>query len=216
MNTYNEYRGDYMCKEERANNFNEHNIHSYKERLKLHFEEKKKIVEKALMFVQENKTYFFDVSTNIQLLAKALNKKVTVYTHSLDNMQILSEKKDVSVHSIGGCFNKKNRFFYNQDYKEYFEGIEFDVAFLGAAAIMKDGIYYNNEEDAFIKREVVKKSKKVILLAEHQKYANIACHKGVSFNEIHIIIVDPMSCNSFVDIITSKNIEIDPHSLILI
>lgn len=32
-------------------------------------------------------------------------------------------------------YNNKNRFFYRTDYKEYFEGIEFDAAFIGAGAM---------------------------------------------------------------------------------
>lgn len=189
--------------------------HSYEERLSMHSEEKKKIVEKALMFIKEDKTYFFDVSTSIQILAKAVDKKITVYTHSLDNLYILSDKKDVSVHSVGEILNRNNRFFYKPDDKDYFEGIKFDLAFLGATAITRDGIYYDNKEDAAIKREAAKKAKRVILLAEHEKYKNTACYKGLDLNEIDIIIVDPMTCNSFVDIIVSQNINIDPHSLII-
>ncbi|MFT8315415.1 MAG: hypothetical protein ABF633_14380 [Clostridium sp.] len=189
--------------------------HSYEERLSIHSEEKKKIVEKALMFIREGKSYFFDVSTSIQFLAQSIDKKITVYTHSIDNLYILSEKKDVEVHSVGNTLNKNNRFFYSEDNKNYFEGINFDVAFLGATAITKDGIYYDDKEDAAIKAEAAKKAKRVILLAEHEKYKNISCYKGLKLNEIDIIIVDPMSCNSFVDIIVSQNINIDPHSLII-
>lgn len=214
-NTYNKSRGDYMCKEEQCKNSNGHNMYSYRERLNLNTNEKKKIVEKAMLFIHKNKTYFFDVSTNIRLLAKSLNKKVTVFTHSLDNFQILSEKQNVSVNLIDGKLNKKNGYFYRTDYKKCFQEVEFDVAFLGAAAITKDGIYYENEEDAFIKQEVIKKSKKVILLAEHQKYENTAYYKGLDLEQINIIIVDPISVISFADIIESKNININPNSLII-
>lgn len=204
-----------MVKEGIGKSFCKYKMRSYKERLNLNINEKKKIAEKAMLFVHNNKTYFFDVSTNVQLLAKYLNKKVTVFTHSLDNFRILSKKQSVLVNLIGGEFNKKNRFFYRTDYKRYFEGIEFDAAFLGAGAIMKDGIYYENEEDAFIKQEVVKKSKKVIILAEHQKYESVTYYKGLDLNQINIIIVDPISQNSFVDIINTQNIKINPHSLII-
>ncbi|MBC2582609.1 DeoR/GlpR family DNA-binding transcription regulator [Clostridium sp. DJ247] len=193
----------------------EYNIPSYEDRLKLHFEEKKNIAQKALLFIHKNKNYFFDVSTNIQLLAKLLNEKVNVFTHSLDNIKILSEKKDVFIYSMGGCFNKKNRFFYKPGCTNYFEELEFDAAFIGAAAIMKDGIYYADEEDAFIKQEAVKKSKKVILLAEHQKYQNSSCYKGLDWNQVDIIILDQISSTSFVDIIKSQNIQIDPNTLLI-
>ena len=101
-----------MIEEKSYKNFNENNIYSYKERLNLNINEKKRIVEKAMHFIHDDGTYFFDVSTNVQLLAKNLNKKATIFTHSLDNFNILSEKQDVLVNLIAGEFNNKNRFFY--------------------------------------------------------------------------------------------------------
>jgi DeoR/GlpR family transcriptional regulator of sugar metabolism len=204
-----------MVKEEIYKNSSQNNMYSYKERLNLNINEKKRIVEKAMLFIHNNGTYFFDVSTNIELLAKGLNKKTTIFTHSLDNFNILSEKQDVVVNLISGEFNNKNRFFYRTDYKKYFERIEFDTAFLGAGAIKRDGIYYENEEDAFIKNEVVKRSKRVILLAEHQKYEKNTYYKGIDLDKINIIIVDPISVSLFWDIIKSQNIEINPNSLII-
>ena len=205
-----------MIEEKSYKNFNENNIYSYKERLNLNINEKKRIVEKAMHFIHNGGTYFFDVSTNVQLLAKSLNEKATIFTHSLDNFNILSEKQDVVVNLIGGEFNNKNRFFYRKDYKKYFDGIEFDSAFLGAGAIRSDGIYYENEEDAFIKNEVVKRSKRVILLAEHQKYQKTTRYKGLDLEQINIIIVDPISVSLFGDIIESQNITINPNSLVII
>ena len=203
-----------MCEEKNYKNFN-NNIYSYKERLNLNINEKKRIVEKAMHFIHNGGTYFFDVSTNVQLLAKSLNKKATIFTHSLDNFNILSEKQDVSVNLIAGEFNNKNRFFYRTDYKKYFDGIEFDSAFLGAGAIRSDGVYYENEEDAFIKSEVAKRSKKVILLAEHQKYEKTTWYKGLTLDQINIIIVDPISVSLFGEITKSQNIEINPNSLVI-
>ena len=204
-----------MVKEEIYKNSSQNNMYSYKERLNLNINEKKRIVEKAMLFIHNNGTYFFDVSTNVELLAKSLKKKTTIFTHSLDNFNILSEKQDVLVNLISGEFNNKNRFFYRTDYKEYFEGMEFDAAFLGAGAIGRDGIYYENEEDAFIKNEVVKRSKKVILLAEHQKYEKNTYYKGLDLDKINIIIVDTISVSLFGDIIKSQNIEINPNSLVI-
>ena len=176
---------------------------------------KRELLKKLCIFIHDNGTYFFDVSTNVQLLAEGLNKKATIFTHSLDNFNILSEKQDVVVNLIAGEFNNKNRFFYRTDYKKYFEGIEFDAAFLGAGAIRNDGIYYENEEDAFIKNEVAKRSKKVILLAEHQKYEKTTYYKGIDLDQINIIIVDPISVSLFGDIIESQNITINPNSLVI-
>ncbi|NSB17287.1 DeoR/GlpR family DNA-binding transcription regulator [Clostridium beijerinckii] len=205
-----------MIGKEGYENFNKDNIFSYKERLKLNVNEKTKIVEKAMKFIHNNKTYFFDVSTSIEFLSRSLDKKVTIFTHSIDNFNILSEKSGMVVNLIGGKFNKKNRFFYRRNYDEYFSGVEFEAAFIGAGAIKGNGIYYENEEDAYIKGEIVKRAKKVILLAEHQKYEKDAFYKGLNLDQVDIIIVDPISISSFSYIMELHNIKINPKSLVII
>ena len=205
-----------MIEKEGYEDFNKDNICSYKERLRLNVDEKPRIVEKAVKFIHNNKTYFFDVSTSIEFLSRSLDKKATVFTHSIDNFDILSEKSGMVVNLIDGRFNKKNRFFYKTNYEECLNGVEFESAFIGAGAIKSDGIYYENQEDAYIKREIVKRAKKVILLAEHQKYEKDALYKGLSLDQANIIIVDPISISSFSNIIVSRKIKIDPKSLVII
>ncbi|MBC2582610.1 DeoR/GlpR family DNA-binding transcription regulator [Clostridium sp. DJ247] len=183
-------------------------IQAYRERLESYSEEKKNIAEKALRFIHEHEHYFFDVSTTVRFLAEYLDKNVTVFTHSLDNIEILSEKNHVFIHSIGGCLHKKNRFFYRPDCTSYFEGILFDTAFLGAAAIMTDGIYYADEEDAFIKQAVTRQSSKVILLADYEKFHRSSYYKGVNWGQVDIIITDRIPPPSFIDIIESQNIQL--------
>ncbi|MCI1478406.1 MAG: DeoR/GlpR family DNA-binding transcription regulator [Clostridium beijerinckii] len=205
-----------MIGKEGYENFNKDNIFSYKERLKLNVNEKTKIVEKAMKFIHNNKTYFFDVSTSVEFLSRSLDKKATIFTHSIDNFNILSEKNGIVVNLIDGKFNKKNRFFYRRNYDEYLSKIEFEAAFIGAGAIKGNGIYYENEEDAYIKGEIVKRAKKVILLAEHQKYEKDSFYKGLNLDRADIIIVDPISVSSFSNIMELHNIKINPKSLVII
>jgi len=188
--------------------FNE-TIQSYRERLGSHSQGKKNIAEKALTFIKEQGHYFFDVSTTVSYLAKKLNKKVTVFTHSLDNIEILLGNRDVSINSIGGFLNKSNRFFYNLDYKNSIENMHFDAAFIGAAAITVDGIYYTDYEDAFIKQVSIKHSDKVIILGGFEKFDKTAYYKGVNWDEINILITDKMPLPIYMDIINSHNIELN-------
>ncbi|WP_238883310.1 DeoR/GlpR family DNA-binding transcription regulator [Clostridium sp. YIM B02551] len=183
-------------------------IKVYKERLKSYSEDKKNIAKRALSFIHYKEHYFFDVSTTISFLSEYLNEEVTVVTHSLDNIEVLSEKENVKVYSTGGFLNRDNRFFYGPDSISYFKNMFFDAVFLGAAAIMENGIYYTDEEDAYIKSEVVKHSSKVIVLAEYEKFMFSSYHMGVALDKIDIIITDKTPPKSFLEIIESKNIEV--------
>lgn len=183
-------------------------IQSYRERLESHSQEKEEIADKALMFIKEKQHYFFDVSTTVSHLAKKLNKKVTVFTHSLDNIEILSGNKDVTVYSIGGCLNKENRFFYNLDYKNSITDIHFDVTFIGAAAITEDGIYFADYEDAFIKQAAVRQSDKIVVLADFGKYGKTAYYKGANWNQINTIVTDRLPPDFYIDIIQRYDIDL--------
>ncbi|GKU24144.1 DeoR/GlpR family DNA-binding transcription regulator [Clostridium folliculivorans] len=176
-------------------------IKEYRERIEAYSEEKRNIAKRALDFIEEDKHYFFDVSTIINFLSKEINKPIWVLTHSLDNIEVLSEKKDISVNSIGGRLNSKNRFFYKADWINYIDGLRFDIAFLGAASITQDGIYYVDEEDAVIKQAAVKKADTVIVLAEYEKFKHLSYYKGVNWDQIDIIITDKMPPSAFVKII---------------
>lgn len=182
-------------------------IKNYRERLEAYSDEKKDIAQRALEFIEEGKHYFFDVSTTVSFLAQYVNKNITVFTHSLDNIEILSEKKDVKVYSMGGCLNKKNRFFYNPDCMSYINGVKFDMAFLGAASITKDGIFYADEEDAYIKSVVCKNSSKIIVLADYEKFNKISYFKGINWDQIDMIITDRMPPDKFIRIIEEKGIK---------
>lgn len=183
-------------------------IKEYKERMKAYSEEKIAIAKKALEFINEDYHYFFDVSTIISFLAKEIKNPVWILTHSLDNIEILSEKKDITLNSIGGYLNIKNRFFYNPSFMNYINNLKLDVAFLGAASITQDGIYYADEEDALIKRAVVKNASKVIVLAEYEKFKLFSYYKGVDWEEIDTIITDKMPPLAFIKILESYNIEL--------
>lgn len=183
-------------------------IKDYRERIESYSEEKRRIATRALEFLNEDEHYFFDVSTIIRLLCENLDKRVTILTHSLDNIEILSENKDVDINSIGGYLNKNNRFFYKLDCLEYLKGIRFDAVFLGAASITEDGFYYVDEEDAFIKHAAVKKSTKVIMLAEYEKFKRSSYYKGASWDEIDVIITNKMPPSTFVQIIETYDIQL--------
>ncbi|WP_010238775.1 DeoR/GlpR family DNA-binding transcription regulator [Clostridium arbusti] len=183
-------------------------IEAYRERLKYYSEEKRSIANKALEFIDENKHYFFDVSTTVSFLAEYINKSIIVVTHSLDNIEIFSDKKDVSVYSIGGCLNNKNRFFYKPGCINYLQGMRFDAAFIGAAAINEDGIYYDDYEDAFIKQAAVKKSCKVIVLTDCKKFKLSSYYKGVNWDQVDVIITDSKPPKIFIDIIEKQDIQL--------
>ena len=74
--------------------------------------EKEKIAHLANELISDSQLIFFDVSTTILELAKIIDKKVTIFSHSLDNAIILGNNENVDFHILGGKFHRQNRFYY--------------------------------------------------------------------------------------------------------
>lgn len=153
--------------------------------------EKREIAKKAATFLKDNDLCFFDVSTTIALLSDLVSKKISVYTHSLDNAEILARKDFVDFHLLGGRFNQENRFFYDlYMIKNQLEDVYFDYAFIGAASLTEDGIYFVDKEDARIKKEAIKRAKRVYVLADYEKFNKTSYYKSADLADIDVVITN--------------------------
>lgn len=133
---------------------------------------------------------YLDVSTTILLLSSMIDISCTVYTHSIDNAYSLSHKKQCSINLIGGQFNFDNRFFSSEYSKQIIENTKFDVAIIGAASLEKDGIYYNDIDDAAVIRSVVRSARKVVLISEMSKFNKKAHYRGSDWSNVDIFVTD--------------------------
>ncbi|MFC6175591.1 DeoR/GlpR family DNA-binding transcription regulator [Companilactobacillus huachuanensis] len=165
-------------------------IVSFNDRLDEFSDAKKHIAELAQMFIQVQGTYFFDVSTTILKLAQIVDKKVTIYTHSLDNAIMLSGNPEINLHALGGEFFPKNRFFYSLNEAEILKHINFDVAFIGAAGLKDGQVSFEDQEDAYIKQLIMKNAKVKILLAENVKFTKKSTYSIGELVDFDYLITD--------------------------
>ena len=144
-------------------------ILGYKGRAEQSSKEKAKIAHLATQLISDSQLIFYDVSTTVLELAKITDKKVTIFSHSLDNALVLGENENVDFHIIGGRFHKKNRFYYSLEESESLNRIKFDLAFLGAASLSDGQVSFEDQEDVLMKKRAFKTSKIRVLLAETSK-----------------------------------------------
>ena len=183
-------------------------IKEYRERLQEGSAEKEKLAQKAYEFIQPNGHYFFDVSTTVRFLAQKIDKPVWIWTHSLDNVEVLSEKSEAQVSTIGGRLQKEDRFFYHPNCAEYLASLHFDAAFLGTATINKEGLFYTDENDAFLKKAALRHSKCRIVLAEADKFNATSYHKAAGWDEIDILITDAEPPLEMKRIFTARHVQV--------
>ncbi|WP_268958437.1 DeoR/GlpR family DNA-binding transcription regulator [Paenibacillus apii] len=183
-------------------------IKAYKERAAAASAQKLEIARTANAYIGKGEVIFMDVSTTIRELCAEIREKITVYTHSLDNAEVLAGNTDVELQLLGGKFNYDNRFFYNESQAEQLSEIYFDKAFLGAAAIMEDGIYFANREDALVKKLVAGRAGKVFVLTDSQKFNLTASFRGMEFSDIDILITDESPPEHLLPVLRESGIEL--------
>jgi len=183
-------------------------IKAYKERITASAEDKYLIGKTAASYIQKGDLCFLDVSTTVKFLCNHLKTSSTIYTHSLDNAEALSNNNEVDVYLLGGKFYHENRFFFDVNVASSLNDIYFDKTFLGAAAIREDGIYFSNIEDAVIKGLVAKRSKEVILLTDSQKFNRTSSYKGFSWSDIDTIITNEKLPDNLMQQVEENKIEI--------
>lgn len=164
-------------------------IANYKSRSSDNIEGKRKIGSKAAEFLPEGGICFFDTSTHMPYVCNHL-KKMKIYTHSLDNLELLASSPKVEVYALGGNLNKENRFFYGPGVLEKIADVKYDVALLGVAAVEEDGIYYADEDDAYVKQMAIQKAEKVVVMADYPKFQRKAHFKAVGLSKIDFMILD--------------------------
>lgn len=168
-------------------------IEQYKDRICIQEEAKRRIAKRVRECLKDKDMCFLDTSTTLRLLCESYKEDLkgkTIFTHSMDNVLILSEEKDIDLHAIGGKVNGKNRFFYGGDALRQIQQVHFEAVVLGAAACMEDGLYYEDQEDAQIKRVVSEKADLVIVAADVTKFSKRSRYKGIGWGEVDLFITE--------------------------
>ena len=113
-------------------------------------------------------------------------------TNSIDNAGALMMDNLPNVILLGGYLNKENHYTSSLNSLKEIDQYEFDVAVIGTSSVNKNGVFVVNHPDAQIEREVVNRTKTVILLAEEYKFKEdrSSPYKVMDCDQADILITD--------------------------
>ena len=141
--------------------------------------------------IADNEMIYLDVSTTVNFIAQSLQSKpVTIVTNSIDTAYVSAQTKDTTVHLLGGTLNKSSRHLSGYSTIEKLKDYHFNKVFIGAAGVTESGLYYLFEEDIHFKRELIKHTDQVILLADQSKYNQHHKYKALSLESIDVFITN--------------------------
>lgn len=165
-------------------------VPNFQSRLSRFTKEKTQIALEATNYFRPHHVYFVDSSTILLKTCQNVNMPLTIVTHSLDNCIALAENNKVTVKVLSGTLNHENRFFYSNRAMKELQNVAFDTAFVAASGIDENGIYLLDQGDAEIVGLAVERARKVILVAEHQKFVNKSYYRICALDKISLFITD--------------------------
>ena len=154
---------------------------------------KNKIAKMTAKYLTANQLIYLNASTTISQLCRYLTGlNATIMTNSIDNAGALMMDNLPNVILLGGYLNKENHYTSSLNSLKEIDQYEFDVAVIGTSSVNKNGVFVVNHSDAQIEREVVNRTKTVILLAEEYKFKEdrSSPYKVMDCKQADILITD--------------------------
>lgn len=158
--------------------------------------EKKKIALSAMKLIHDGDLIFLDGTTSAFFIAEYLSEfeNIRVITNGIDTLSLLSKNK-VTAYSTGGFVQEENRSVLVGRYAEQMvENFHADIVFFSAQSVSANGeIYDCFEEENFIRKAMIKNSKKKVFLCDSTKFDRTSPFYLCSLGDIdYVISNDPL------------------------
>ena len=167
--------------------------HGYHERESIGLKEKALLAEKAIPYLREGQVVIFDGGTTNIEVAKRIptDMHLTVITNSVPLAEILCDHPTADIILMGGKVFKASQVTVGSDVYSALQNIRADLYIMGVCAVSKEsGITFPDREEALIKKEMVARSKQVLVLATPGKMENTEPYKACDFENAELIVLD--------------------------
>jgi DeoR/GlpR family transcriptional regulator of sugar metabolism len=174
-------------------------------------EEKNRIAQAAINFIDNGDTILLDAGSTIYALASLLHHKerLTVVTHDLNIAVKLATNPNIKLICTGGVARENVYTLEGAQVVDFIRNLRVDKTFLGADAVHSDGVISNvNIEEVPIKQAMVNAADEVILLTDSSKFSITGFAKVCDVADIDHIITDKGIPKERLEILKKKNIDV--------
>ena len=164
----------------------------FNEKTSLNANEKELIAQRAMDFIQDNDAIFLDGGSTVLALARKLKdrKNLTIVTNSLMAASELMETHHRLI-LLGGEFRPRSRTLVGPLTSRILDSLAIHTAFLGTMGFTAEaGISTSDPNEAFTKEQVMKRSSRVVLLADSSKLGTPSLAGSGNISDIDTIITD--------------------------
>ncbi|MDD3694806.1 MAG: DeoR/GlpR family DNA-binding transcription regulator [Lentisphaeria bacterium] len=157
--------------------------------------EKQRIAAAALELIQPNDSIFLDGGSTVLQLARLLEAKpgrLTIVTNSLMAAYLLMESRHRLI-LCGGELRALSRTLVGPLSAPVLQSISVDKAFMGSIGLtLKDGMSTTDANEAFTKKQIMSRSRQVILLADHSKFGLPSFVNSGALQDLDLVVCDAM------------------------
>jgi len=181
------------------------------DRKSIHLEEKKKIAETAVNFVNNGDSILLGGGTTTLELTRLLNKfkNLKVITNSLEASFELSKINNIELIITGGKFSVKSSILTGTSVINYLDNINVDKLFFSTSGVdIKKGLTNPLSIDAEILSKMIEVSTEKYLLADSSKFGQVFFKKIKPIISVNKIITDDKIDSKTVDNIKDLGIDI--------
>ncbi len=143
--------------------------------------------------VEDGDTVILDSSTTALYIAERIVKKehLTVITNAVKIIMAISGNNSIKIISTGGTLRSRSLSFIGPEAEGTMEKYFADKAFVSCTgADMNHGLTDTNEQDASIRRIMLRQAKKRILVADVTKFGKTAFSVITSFDSVDTVVSD--------------------------
>lgn len=153
-------------------------------------EEKARIATAALAHIPEGGAVLIDAGSTTQAFVDRFpNRRLTVFTSALAIALTLTTRSLVSVSTFGGKVRPNTTAEVGPIALRTLRQMHFDVAFVGANSVsVAHGLATPDPEEAAVKSEMITNSERVILLADHTKFARRSLVRYAEMTDLDLLI----------------------------
>jgi DeoR/GlpR family transcriptional regulator of sugar metabolism len=154
-------------------------------------EQKKAIGKLAASLIPENSLIFIDVGSTLLELAKnlPLDKNISVITNWIPIAQELGKKMFSNLFLLCGKVNCREMSIIGNYPLQFLDNFNIETCFIGVSGISIDhGLTDFTLEEIEMKKQMIRRAKKRIVLADHSKFDRLASIKICDLSDIDTII----------------------------
>lgn len=149
-------------------------------------------------------------STTLKIVPYLKGKsKLTVITNGAKTAVELGELLHIKVYSTGGTLRENSLSYIGELARRCMEGFFVDTLFFSCRALsMDNGLTDSNEDEAELRRIMVKNCRKAVLLCDSTKFDKVAFCKICDFDKIHCLITDQKPPSQWMEFLKEKGVSI--------